>query len=86
MAAFRYAFYRRSIVSETYFIEANSPEEALQRLRDGEDPEPMPMEWVDWYDDDYHPDYDFEPEPLDPLYKMVKEYNPTDTKVIENIG
>lgn len=72
--AFRYAFYRRSIVSETYFIEADSPEEALQRLRDGEDEEPTPMEWIDWYDDDYTLDEDFEPEPLCPLHKMVKEY------------
>lgn len=76
MAAFRYAFYRRSLVSETYFIDADSPEEALQRLRDGEESqEPTPMEWIDWYDDDYTLDQDFEPEPLCPLHKMVKEYD-----------
>jgi hypothetical protein len=77
MAQFKYAFYRRSIVSETFFVEADSEDEAFQKLMDGEDPEPEPMEWVDWYDDQYHRDDCIEPEPLCPLHKMVKEYSPT---------
>jgi len=73
--AFRYTLYRRSIISEAFYVEANSPEEALQIANESFDGlEPANQEWIDWYDTEYHIDHVFEPEPLDPLYKMIKEH------------
>lgn len=71
MAAFRYTLVRRSIVEETFYIDANSEEEALQlALDECPDPENDP-EWIDWYDNHFT---SIEKEPLDPLYKMIKTH------------
>lgn len=73
--AFRYTLYRRSIVSESFYVEANSEEEALEIANEkGLDMEPVNQEWIEWYDNVYELDEAYDPEPLDPLYKMVKDY------------
>jgi hypothetical protein len=71
--AFRYTLYRRSIVVEYFVVEADSPEEALDIANHGDGLDPVNQEWIDYYDDLYELD-DCDPEPLDPLYIMVKEY------------
>ena len=87
MAAFRFALTRRSLIEETFWVEADTPEEAVDRAGNGEyDDNNITQVWSDWYDDYFEISQDFEPEPLCPLHKMVKEYNPTDSKVSEQIG
>jgi hypothetical protein len=72
--AYRYAVIRRSIIEETFWIDADSEDEALDKARDGDyDESQISTEWIDWHDDDYSMDPDIEPEPLCPLYKMIKE-------------
>lgn len=70
MPKYRYQVSRRSIVLETYFVEADTEEEALQICYDGDVPEPC-LEFIDWVDDQYEVD---DKECIDPLYKMVKDY------------
>ena len=78
MAQFSFAVTRRSIIAETFFVEADTPDEALEMAWDGNYSDSnIQTEWLDWYDDRFDLDHDFEPEPLCPLHKMVKEYNPT---------
>jgi hypothetical protein len=68
----KYTYWRNAIVCEVYQVEAESEDEAIQQLMDGCH-EPVDTEWVDWSGS-----YEFEAvEELDPLYRMVKEYNPT---------
>ena len=70
MAKYRYEITRRSIVCETYWVEADSEEEALEICTNGcaEDPQ---LDFIDWYDDNYEIE---DTEIIDPLYKMIKEY------------
>lgn len=75
MPKYRYEFYRRSITCETYFIEADSEDEARQILEDGDIPEPC-LEFVDWMDDDYTLE---DSECIDPLYRMVKDHKSVDS-------
>lgn len=69
----RYTFWRNSIVAETYEFEAESEEEAREMLNNGH-VEVMSEEWMDWATDDFELEY---VEELDPLYRMVKDYDPT---------
>jgi len=50
----RYTFVRSSIFEETFTVEANSEQEALEMVQDG-DPrvDCSHPEWVDWHDDDF---------------------------------
>lgn len=66
----RFTFWRNAIVSETYVIEADSEEQALEQLSDG-CCDPIHTEWMDWASDDYELEA---VEELDPLYRMVKDY------------
>ncbi len=76
MATHRFAVSRRSIIEETFFVEADSWDEALEKARDGNyDDSKIQTEWIDWYDDHFEAASEFEPEPLCPLHKMVKEYD-----------
>ena len=70
MAKYRYELTRRSIVCETYFVEADSEEEAIEVLMNGAGDDPQ-LEFIDWYDDNYEVEHT---ECIDPLYKMVKDY------------
>lgn len=73
--AFRYTLYRRSIISEAFYVDANSEAEALQIANESFDNlVTANQEWIDWYDTEYQIDEAFDPEPLDPLYKMIKEH------------
>ena len=71
----KYRLQRRAIIDETFYVEAEDPEEALQIARDGgavHDPDDT--EWCDWHDEDYEITMTTD---LDPLYVMVKRYNET---------
>ena len=74
MPKYRYEFYRRSLTCETYFVEADSEEEALEKLMNGEGDDPQ-LEFIDWYDDNYTLE---DTECIDPLYRMVKEHKSVD--------
>ncbi len=70
MAKYRYEFYRRSLTCETYFVEADSEEAAREILMNGGGEDPI-LDFVDWHDEDYILE---DSECIDPLYKMVKDY------------
>jgi len=70
MAKYKFQISRRSVMLETYWVEADSEEEAMEIAYDGNAGDPA-MEWLDWMDDQYEVD---DVEIIDPLYKMVKEY------------
>lgn len=68
----KFRLQRRSIIDETFWVEAEDEDEALQIARDGgavHDPDDV--QWVDWADEDYEIT---KTEELDPLYVMVKQY------------
>ncbi len=66
----RYTFWRNAIVSETYVVEAESEEAARELLQNGE-VEVFNEEWIDWATDNFELEHT---EELDPLYRMVKDY------------
>ena len=68
----KFTFWRNSIVAETYIVEAKDEDEAREMLRNGE-VEVFSEEWIDWDSRDFELE---DVEELDPLYKMVKEYDP----------
>lgn len=71
----KYRLQRRSIIDETFYVEAEDEDEALQIARDGGAvPSPADTEWCDWADDDYEITLIKE---LDPLYIMVRNYERT---------
>jgi hypothetical protein len=74
MAKFKFEVTRRSIMLETYFVEADTEEQALEICYDGDVPEPA-LEFVDWMDDEYEVEGK---ECIDPLYVMVKDYDLVD--------
>ena len=70
----KFTYWRNAIVCEVYQVEAENEDEAIQQLMDGCH-EPVDTEWVDWT----HGGYEFESvEELDPLYRMVKDYELVD--------
>lgn len=74
MATHKFAVSRRSIVEETFWVEANSWEEATEKAFDGDyDDNNIQTEWIDWADDNFYAS-EIEPVPICPLHKMVKEY------------
>lgn len=75
MPKFKFEITRRSIMCETYFVEADSEEEALEICADGDVPEPI-LEFIDWYDESYEVEGK---ECVDPLYVMVKDYKSVDS-------
>lgn len=66
----RFTFWRNAIVAETYEVEADTEEQAREKLFNGE-VDPIHTEWMDWHSDNFELE---SVEILDPLYKMVKEY------------
>ena len=68
----KFTFWRNSIVAETYIFEAENEEQAREMLRNG-DVEVFSEEWMDWATDDFELE---DAEELDPLYRMVKDYEP----------
>ncbi len=70
----RYTFWRNSIVSESFYVLAETEEEAQEKVDSGEYDDSEITEFIDWASDRFELE---EVEELDPLYKMVKDYDPT---------
>ena len=78
MKKFRLA--RRSIIDETFWVEAEDEDEALQIAREGGAVhDPNDSAWVDWHDDRYEVT---KVEELDPLYVMVRDH---DRKMVDKL-
>ncbi len=69
----KFTFWRNSIVAETFVVEAETEEEAREIVRDA--PGPVHEEWIDWLSDDFELEG---VEEIDPLYRMVKDYESVD--------
>jgi DNA-dependent RNA polymerase auxiliary subunit epsilon len=67
----RFTFWRNSIVSESFYVEADSEDEAREKLANCEYDSEV-TEFIDWASDGFELE---DIEELDPLYKMVKEYS-----------
>ena len=67
----KFTFWRNSIVSELYVVEAATEDAAREMLHNGE-VDVHSEEWMDWATDDYELEH---VEIIDPLYKMVKDFN-----------
>jgi len=70
----KFTFWRNSIVSESFYVEADSEEEAREKLGNL-DYESEITEFIDWASDDFQLE---NIEELDPLYRMVKDYKSVD--------
>ena len=71
----KFTFWRNAIVSELYVVDAATEEQAREMLQNGE-VEVFSEEWVDWATDNFELEH---VEIIDPLYRMVKDYDPTGT-------
>jgi hypothetical protein len=71
MAKFKFTLVRAAVIDEYYEIEADSEEEALAIAYDGNLPDPVKTEFIDWRDDEYQV---CDTEENEPLYQMVKDY------------
>lgn len=67
----KFTFWRNAIISELYVVECETEEQAREMLQNGE-VEVFNEEWMDWATDDFELEHT---EIIDPLYKMVKEYD-----------
>ena len=57
--------------TDTYKINADTEDEAIEKIQSGDYDDPQ-LEFIDWYDDNYEIEHT---ECIDPLYKMVKDYD-----------
>ena len=71
----RFTFWRNSIISEVYVVECETEEQARTMLNDGE-VDVFSEEGVDWATRDYELEHE---EIIDPLYRMVKDYQSVDS-------
>ena len=74
MSLYRFTVSRRSVVTEHFTVEADSEEQALEIANNGEidyDNNAAGQSFEDWYEDEFQVT-SFEI--IDPLMKMVKEY------------
>jgi hypothetical protein len=71
MSKFKYIMVRAAVIDEYYEIEADSESEAVEIVMDGDYGDPIKTEFVDWRDDEWQV---ADTEPIDPLYRMVKDY------------
>lgn len=71
---YKFTFGRRGIYWETWTVEADSAEEALDLVSDGSGDmcDYKELEFIDYYDDDYELQ---DSEIIDPLYKMIADKN-----------
>ena len=68
----KFTFWRNAIISELYVVDAATEEAAREMLQNGE-VDVFNEEWMDWAS----PDFELEHvEIIDPLYRMVKDYDP----------
>ena len=49
----KYTFTRSAIVQETYFVEAETEQEAFDIIRESPDQPVVDSEFLDWYTDDF---------------------------------
>jgi hypothetical protein len=70
----KFTFWRNAIVSELYVVDAATETEARVMLHNGE-VEVFSEEWMDWATDDFELEH---VEIIDPLYRMVKDYESVD--------
>ena len=70
----KFTYWRNAIISEIYVVEAETEEAALEKLDAGE-VEMFSSEWVDWATSRYELEHI---EIIDPLYRMVKDYESVD--------
>ena len=75
MPKFKFTLCRAAVIDEYYEIEADSEEEAKAICYDGGYGDPVRTEFVDWRDDEWAA---VDCEDIDPLYRMVKDYNLVD--------
>ena len=73
----KFTFWRNAIISELYVVDAATEEAARVMLNNGE-VEVHSEEWMDWATDDFELEH---VEIIDPLYRMVKDYNSVDNLV-----
>lgn len=67
----RFTYWRNAIVSELYVVDAENEDAALDILDRGE-VEVFSTEWIEWATSRYELEHE---EIIDPLYRMVKDYN-----------
>jgi hypothetical protein len=70
----RFTFWRNAIISELYVVECETEEQARGMLDRGE-VEVFNEEWMDWATDSFELEHI---EIIDPLYRMVKDYESVD--------
>jgi len=69
----KFTVWRRTMNVETYIVEAESEDQAIEQLNNG-CYDPVDTEWVDWIDG-----WQVETvEELDPLYVMIKNHTPAE--------
>ena len=68
----KFTFWRNAIVCEYHEVEAEDEEQARDMMCDTGDP--VHTEWMEWATRDWELE---DVEELDPLYLMVKDYDPT---------
>ena len=73
----RFTFWRNSIISEVYVVECETEAEAREKLQNSE-VEVFSEEWMDWATRDFELEHE---EIIDPLYRMVKDYQSVDNLV-----
>ena len=66
----KFTYWRNAIIAETYVVEAESEEEALEQLQNGQH-DPISSEWMDWDTRAFQLEH---VEEMEPLYVMVKGY------------
>jgi hypothetical protein len=74
----KFTFWRNAIISELYVVDAATEEQAREMLQAGV-VEVFNEEWMDWATDDFELEH---VEIIDPLYRMVKDYESVD-KLVE---
>ena len=75
MPKYKFTLVRAAIIDEYYEVEADSEEQALEMAHDGDLPDPIRTDFVDWRDDNYEL---IDKEEIEPLYRMVKDYESVD--------
>ena len=70
----KFTFWRNAIVSELYVVDA-ATEEAAREMLDRGEVEVFSEEWMDWATDSFELEH---VEIIDPLYRMVKDYESVD--------
>jgi hypothetical protein len=71
----RFTYWRNAIVSEVYVVECETEEQAVEKLMNGE-VEVFSEEFIDWASDSFQLEHE---EIVDPLYRMVKDYESVDS-------